>query len=63
MEFKAAKNADNELLSQLSEEALCQIKERQYFTELAEREISEIQLYGIAFSGKKAIVKNEIIMV
>jgi len=63
MEFKAAKDASEDKLAKLSEEALNQIKTKQYFTELKREGFLELQLYGIAFSNKKATVKTEKIIV
>ena len=57
MEFKAAKNADEDQLAKLADEAIELILKKQYTTEMQAKGISEIQLYGIAFSKKKATVR------
>lgn len=57
LEFKAEKNLDDGKLEKKAEEALAQIREKSYGTDLIHRGIEKIMLYGIAFSGKKACVK------
>ena len=51
--------AETDQLERLAEEALKQISERAYARELEERlgGIPDIVRYGIAFSGKHAVVK------
>ena len=58
MEFKASKTNDEEILSSLAEEALEQIQRKQYQAELSERGIKSVIMYGIAFSGKRVVVKG-----
>lgn len=58
MEFKAAKAADETVLSGLAEEALKQIRKKQYVTDLSKRGMKSIVTYGIAFSGKQVVVKS-----
>lgn len=58
MEFKAADNADEEQLSKLADDAISQIVNKQYDVELKREGVSEIQIYGISFSKKKATVKT-----
>ena len=57
MEFKATSASDKEKLPDLAEEALQQIEDRSYKTEMQERGINNIVCYGIAFAGKDALVK------
>lgn len=57
IEFKAAAVSEKEKLPLLAEDALHQIEDLSYKTEMQERGISNIVCYGIAFAGKKAIVK------
>lgn len=52
IELKAAKDASAEQLSQLAQDALAQIEEKQYDTTMNSRNISPIFKYGVAFSGK-----------
>ena len=39
-------------------EALCQIEENGYATEMYEEGIKDIIILGIAFSGKKCVISN-----
>ena len=57
-ELKHAKT-DSEDLDALASEALDQIDVKKYDTEMKERGISDIVKIGIAFRGKKAIVKRK----
>ena len=52
IELKAVKDASAEQLSQLAQEALNQIEEKQYDTVMKSRNISPVFKYGVAFSGK-----------
>ena len=56
MEFKAVE--DENLLSKSADEAIEQMKEKQYVAELAANGVARIQLYGIAFCKKKVTVKT-----
>lgn len=56
-EFKHAKN-DSDNLEYLADAALSQIDEMQYDTELKSIGVSQIIKIGIAFRGKKAVVKQ-----
>lgn len=58
MEFKAMDKADEEQLAYSAENAIKQIQNRKYDTNLRTDDITDIQLYGIAFSKKKAVVKT-----
>lgn len=57
MELKWKKNLSAEALDQLAEEALQQIDEKRYETEMKEEGTKEILKLGIAFSGKKVRIK------
>ena len=52
IELKAAKDVSAEQLSQLAQDALTQIEEKQYDTTMKTRNISPVFKYGVAFSGK-----------
>ena len=56
MEFKAA--ANEEELPEKAEEALAQIETRRYDTEFQKRGIKNVWKYGIAFCGKKVVVRR-----
>ena len=60
IELKAGKDCTQRQLDELAETALHQINDKQYYTELSARGVSEILQYGIAFSGKSACVKAEV---
>ncbi len=57
IEFKAADKASEQELHALAEAALEQIEERRYDTEMIARGMISIFKYGVAFSGKHAVVK------
>ena len=57
IEFKAANKASEQELHTLAEAALEQIEERRYDTEMITRGVISIFKYGVAFSGKHAVVK------
>ena len=59
IELKAAKDASAEQLSQLAQDALTQIKEKQYDTVMKARNISPIFKYGVAFSGKNVEIAKK----
>ncbi|WP_296903069.1 PD-(D/E)XK nuclease domain-containing protein [uncultured Megasphaera sp.] len=56
MEFKAA--ADEEEMEAKAKEALMQIETRRYDTESQKRGIKTVWKYGIAFCGKKVVVRS-----
>ncbi len=60
MEFKVFNSAKEKSLQETVENALKQIKEREYNTEFISRGISEerIHHYGFAFEGKKVLIGN-----
>ena len=58
MEFKALDNADEDKLAECAESAIKQIRDKNYAAGLIANGISDIRIYGIAFSGKKATVRT-----
>ena len=56
-EFKFSKD-EKENLNLLAEEALRQIEDKKYDTELLDCGITNIVKIGIAFRGKQAVVKK-----
>lgn len=56
-EFKYTKDEKADL-NELADEALKQIEEKKYETELIDAGISDIVKIGIAFRGKNAVVKK-----
>lgn len=59
MELKWGKDLSDEELDTLSAEALNQINENAYDTEMKEERIPDIIKFGIAFSGKKLKIRTE----
>ena len=59
IELKADKNCGDEKLKKLSQNALEQIKERKYDTEMLAKGVKNIVKYGVAFSGKKVEITME----
>ncbi|MBQ1510742.1 MAG: PD-(D/E)XK nuclease domain-containing protein, partial [Selenomonadaceae bacterium] len=51
LELKSAKSEEE--LEGAAKEALCQIEEKAYITELSRQGVGEVWKYGIAFCGKK----------
>lgn len=58
MEFKAQAGGEDRKLSDLAKDALDQIEDKAYFTDMKDRGITDIVRYGIAFSGKNVEVKS-----
>ena len=58
MEFKSVSASGKKDLSAVAEETLAQIDRQNYTWELKERGVRKIVKYGIAFSGKAAVVKT-----
>ncbi|MGN0357457.1 MAG: AAA family ATPase [Blautia sp.] len=58
MELKWKKGLDEEALEKLSEEALAQIDDKGYDFEMREDGVENISKFGIAFSGKKVVIKT-----
>ena len=58
-ELKATKKCSANDLAKLAQEALKQINDRFYDTEMRQRGITEIIKYGVAFSGKNVQVVSE----
>ena len=59
MELKAAKNSTADDLKKLSANALKQMEEKKYDTEMKAKGISPIYRYGVAFSGKQVKISFE----
>ena len=59
MELKWEKNLNDEKLDTLSAEALNQINEKGYDTEMRAEGITDIIKFGIAFSGKRVKIRTE----
>lgn len=59
MEFKWGSNLDTDALDALAKDALHQIDQKHYDSELTEIGITDILKLGIAFSGKKITIKTE----
>ena len=57
MEFKSDKKLSEEALDALSSEALNQIDDKNYDSEMREDGITDILKLGIAFSGKKVKIQ------
>ena len=60
IEVKWEKNLDDKDLERLADEALMQIDEKKYNTEMFEEGINEIIEFGMAFSGKKVSIKTRL---
>lgn len=58
IELKWGKNLDEKALSKLADEALEQIQSKRYAHEMLEEGVKEIIRFGMAFSGKKVVVKT-----
>ncbi|GAA0741702.1 AAA family ATPase [Clostridium oceanicum] len=58
IEFKKVNNIRKEFLEEAVEKALNQIKDRNYKAELLDRGIKDIIELGIAFEGKKVLIKK-----
>lgn len=59
LEFKAGKGLSDSQLNALAKEGLEQIRSKQYATDMHNRGVKNIHLYGIAFCGKKVAVECE----
>ena len=59
MEFKSGKSLDEKALDTLSSEALNQIDDKNYDSEMRENGITNILKLGIAFSGKNVKIQSE----
>lgn len=59
MELKWKKDLNEKELENLADDALAQIDEKRYDTEMKEEKITDILKFGIAFSGKQVSVKTE----
>ena len=59
LEFKTKKDLDEAGLKALATEGIGQIREHQYYSDMEYHGITNIILFGIGFSGKKAAVQVE----
>ena len=59
MELKWKRGIDEDKLEALSQEALAQIDEKRYDLELKDSGVEEVLKLGIAFSGKKVVIRSE----
>ena len=59
MELKWKRGIDEDTLEALSQEALAQIDEKRYDLELKDSGVEEVLKLGIAFSGKKVVIRSE----
>ena len=59
MEFKASESSDDAVMAGDADDAVKQIIGKKYDAGLRAEGVNDIQLYGIAFAGKKASVKTE----
>lgn len=59
IELKWKKDLSNDDLSKLADEALSQINEKRYDTEMEENGVRDVLKFGIAFSGKQVCVKTK----
>lgn len=57
IEIKAAKKASEKELAELADTALAQIEAKKYAAELLKRNIHPVFKYGIAFCGKRVVIK------
>ena len=56
---KSDKDLNDEELDALSSEAIDQINEKGYDTEMREEGVTDIIKFGIAFSGKKVKIRTQ----
>lgn len=59
MEFKWGSNLDADMLDSLAKDALYQIDQKHYDSEMTEIGIRNILKLGIAFSGKNIKIRSE----
>lgn len=59
MELKWRNDLNSEALEKMAEKALEQIDEKRYDLEMKEENIGNILKMGIAFSGKKVLIKTK----
>lgn len=60
IEVKSTKECSEEKLTQLAQDALMQIQERQYGEEMKQQDVRTILAYGVAFCGKKVRLVTKI---
>ena len=59
IELKAAKGCSDTALDELAQNALQQINDRKYDTEMLKHSVAGIIKYGVAFCGKKVSIATE----
>jgi hypothetical protein len=59
IEFKAGKDMSDEGLASLAKEAIKQIYDKQYFTDMKSHGIKNVGLFGIGFSGKHVVTEYQ----
>ncbi|MBQ9589447.1 MAG: AAA family ATPase [Butyrivibrio sp.] len=57
MELKYGKDLDDNGLNKLADEALVQIEDKEYITEMKDEGVTDILKLGMAFSGKNVVIK------
>ena len=57
MELKYEKDLDDKGIDKLADEALRQIEDKEYVIEMKDEGVGEILKLGMAFSGKKVVIK------
>ncbi|MCR5639712.1 MAG: AAA family ATPase [Lachnospiraceae bacterium] len=58
LELKYERDLDDKELNKLAEEALRQIEDKEYVIEMKDEGVRDILKLGIAFSGKKVVIKS-----
>lgn len=59
IEFKAGKNLSDEALDSIAKDAIKQIHDNKYFTDMEYHGVKNVGLFGIAFSGKHVAAEFE----
>jgi hypothetical protein len=59
LEFKAGSDLSDEGLTSLAKDAINQIHDKQYFTDMKSHGIKNVGLFGIGFSGKHVITEYQ----
>ena len=57
MELKYEKDLDDKELNKLADEALRQIEDKEYATEMKDEGVRDILKLGMAFSGNNVVIK------
>ena len=59
IEFKAGKNLSEKELTKTARDAIKQIPDKKYTSEMKYHGVKKVDLFGIAFSGKHVFCKHE----